>query len=321
MQEEASVAAPEIVVVWLVAAELSSPGAAALSGAAREVLGAATDVRVQAEPTVPVPTSALDPNMAVVHVTWDPVEHRSAHVVCYTPDVRGRVEHDVMFAASDPEPERGRALGFLIASILMDAREPAEPRRASQRSAPPAPARVDAGLGQGSASVAAPKTSLGAGAEAVGPGASTGFGAWLGVERALGARSLWVGAGVRARFGAIPPAQATTRFLSLGATGTWLALRPSESSWLGIKGGLFVSRLTISHLSDDDVEADEQSRWLPGAELALHGGLDFTPAAGLVADAGVELLAGETELSVRHRVVAVWSRTAGLLRLGVRTRF
>jgi hypothetical protein len=103
------------------------------------------------------------------------------------------------------------------------------------------------------------------------------------------------------------------------ALGPELSLRPLRigRGWLGLRANLTLSYLWVSHLSDDDVQPDNQSRWLPGAELAVHGGFPVAPAVALFADAGATALLGQTELEVRHRLVATWPWLSGLLRLGI----
>jgi hypothetical protein len=307
--------APSVVIVWVLAAELASPATAAMQASATEALGNATEVRIVDEQ----PTAAgapLDGAAGLVKVTWIGDAHERAHLSCYLPRVGRWVEREVPFDASDPEHERGRALGYLLASILVE-------QGALRTAAPPAvlprTLRGEAARSPAVGPVLGSSVSFGSvsfGAEGSGPGPSTGFGGYLGAGVSI-LDGVAFGGSVRARFGEVPEAQATTRYLAAGPELTWNWL-PRSSPWaLGLRSGAFVSYLAISHLSDDDVTADKKGRWLVASELLLHAGFRAAPKGGVFADAGVVALSGRTELDVRHEVVAVWPLASPLLRLGV----
>jgi hypothetical protein len=207
----------------------------------------------------------------------------------------------------------------LIASLLLDTGTTESPRTAKERTTGRQPTPLSPSSIESRSSP--PDTALAAGAEGSAPGDGAALGFWVGGEYAALGERLWLGLALRARFGSIPVAQATTRFLAGGPELTWLMWRPAPIGRLGVRGGLFLSQLTIIHFSDDDIVPDGKSRWLPGAELALHGELDLSEAAGVFADLGAEFLAGATEVSVRHRIVTQWPSQNGLLRIGVQARF
>jgi hypothetical protein len=259
----------------------------------------------------------------IVRVSWDEAEHRRAHLLCYLPALDRSVERDIVFAPSDPELERGRTLGFLVASIFIDAGvvappeqpKPEEPKRAGRTSASPEPESKPA------ASESRSRSALGAAAQIAGPGTATGFGAWVGLERSLGGSQLWLGGAAQARFGSVPEAQASSRFLALGLQATWLFWIPSPKAWLGARGSASLAQLAVAHLSEDAGEPERQSRILSASELVLHTGYHFSATSALAGDLGAEFLSGKTEIFVKQRLVATWPHLVPVLRLGVKSNF
>lgn len=298
-------AAPSVVAILLLGTGLGSPGVEELRSSAQQALGPDTEVRVAIvrEPSEP---SAPRDAAGVVRVSFGPdAEH--VRLGCYLPRLRRWVERDLWFDPEDPEAERGRTLGFLVASMVVD--QGVLPEKAP-RVTPEAPAPSPAVVRNAPSS-----TAVAAGVEASGPGTGSGFGAYAGLERRA-LRWLGVGGAAHARFGSIQAAQASTRLLALGPELSLRAL-PIGRGWLGLRANLTLSYLWVSHLSDDDLQPDNQARWLPGAELAVHGGFPVAQAVAVFADAGATGLLGQTELEVRHRVVATWPWLSGLLRLGI----
>jgi hypothetical protein len=298
-------ATPSVVAVLLLGTGLGSPGVEELRSSAQQALGPDTEVRVA------IVTETSDPSAprgaaGVVRLSFGP-DAQHVRLGCYLPRLRRWVERDLWFDADDPETERGRTLGFLVASMVVD--QGALPRPALTPI--PEPRRHAAG----DQSAKAPGTSVAVGVEAAGPGTGSGFGAYAGLER-MALPWLGIGGAAHARFGSIQEAQASTRLLALGPE---LSLRPIQirRAWLGVRANLTLSYLWVSHLSEDDERPDSQVRWLPGAELAAHCGFQVAPAVAIFADAGATGLLGETEFEVRHRVVAVWPWLSGLVRLGI----
>jgi hypothetical protein len=319
------VAARALIVIWMLASELPSPGTAAMTSATHDALGPDSEVRAELLPEGDAMNLAkAERASGVVRVSWESDDHRRVRVLCYVPALDRVIDRELVFSASDPELERGRTLGFLVASIFIDAGVVAPPRVSVEQPRPPEATPAPDSL-QDKSQKSAPSNSrwaIGAAAQLSGPGTATGFGAWLGLERSLGDLPLWFGGSFQARFGTVPEAQASSRFLALGPHATWLFAQPSTRSWLGVRGGASLAQLSIARLSDSDVGGPERrTRFLAAFELLLHAGYDFTPGSALAVDFGGELLSGKTQIFLRQREVARWPLLVPTLRVGVNSTF
>lgn len=297
-----------------------------MTNATHDALGPDSVVRAEPAPEADAARPPAHGASGVVRVSWDEAEHRRARVSCYLPALDRWVEREIVFAPTDPELERGRTLGFLVASIFIDAgvveRAP-EPAKEKERAAANAPSESRAPSQAVPASTEpASKASLGVAAQVAGPGMATGFGAWLGLERSVAGSALWLGGAGQARFGSVSEAQASSRFLALGLQATWLFWMPSPKSWLGVRGSASAAQLSMAHLSDDDGgEPDRQSRFLAVFEAVLHAGYHFSAASALAGDVGAEFLSGKTAIWVHQRQVGSWPQLVPVLRLGVKSTF
>jgi hypothetical protein len=318
------VAAPALIVIWMLASELPSPGTVAMTNATHDALGPDSEVRAEPAPEGDLLSVAkLAHASGVVRVTWDAEEHRRARVLCYVPTLERWIDREVLFSVSDPEPERGRTLGFLVASIFIDAGVVALPPSPAP-SAKPEVARESASAETSEAPRARSKSrsALGAAAQFTGPGTATAFGAWLALERSLGSAPFWLGGSFQARFGSVPEAQATSRFLALGLQATWLPWQPFASSWVGVRTAVLAAQLSLAHLSDDDAgDPERKSRFLATFERVGHGRYDFTPGSALTVDLGAEFSSGKTNVFLRQRQVATWPLLVPTLRVGVNSTF
>src|SRR6187455_3337000 len=109
---------PTVLVIATLALETGAPATSAAADAARTSLGPNVEVRVEANSTLaeaPKPP-ALE---GFVMLRWDSPEHRRARLLCYLPEERRWVDREIAFRPEDPELERGRAIGFVIASIYV----------------------------------------------------------------------------------------------------------------------------------------------------------------------------------------------------------
>lgn len=83
----------------------------------------------------------------------------------------------------------------------------------------------------------------------------------------------------------------------------------------------YVSYFEASHFSEDDVEPDPRSRWLPGLGLLAEVGYRFAGKTGLFAAAGPELMAGKTEVYTHGKRVAVVPALRAAAEIGFRAGF
>ncbi len=113
---------PVTLVILLAAGEAASPTASAMAQGARDAF-AGTVAEVRETPGVPTDADAIaaeSPSRpdAVAELIWRDPDHRSATLRVHLRQSHRWIERSFAFAASDPAAERGRTLGFAVASIL-----------------------------------------------------------------------------------------------------------------------------------------------------------------------------------------------------------
>jgi hypothetical protein len=249
----------------------------------------------------------------IVELSWSSAARARLH--CYLAREGRWVDREITFDTSRSSStreisERGRLLGFAVATMFAPdehgaeaATSQGEPRPAAIVVPPPAPTDTPAPR---PVSPPQPQRTLEfAGVFSSGIG---GIASSVGATAAL--RLAWLGP-VSARFflsgraGSIAQAQATTRTALGGAGLAVSALPPEATLQLGARLDAFVSNFAASHLSEDDVEADTQNRWLPGAALLAEGGLRFPRGVvGLFLGGGLEAVAGRTHIYTHGLEVA-----------------
>lgn len=317
--------AAALVVIWTLASELSSPATSAMAGAASEALGPDMELRVEAAPD-PEGLRLADVGnaSAVVRLTWDEAEHRRARVVCFSRRSQRWVDREVVFETSDPERERGRTLGFLLASMVLhaasDGAATSADEPASEGIAPATPDRAASESAASQEAAESSASSLAATAELTSAGAASGYGFWFGVERAVVERELWVGGGAHARFGSLVEAQASARLLGLGVHLTWLPVR-SNSLVLGARLGCSLAQLSAKRWAGSGSGEESRDRVLPSGEVLGVFGFRLAPRSTFSAQLGAEFLSGVTVISVRGENRATWPWAALLTRFGVETAF
>lgn len=303
--------------------------------AIQRVLG--SDARVQtqlvssdpADDEVVSKASEMD---GVVELSFSP-EGETARLHCYVSREKRWLDREISFGESRGSvrseiTERGRLLGFAVATMYADEATVAEPEVAvtpATKGPPPTivpkaatvpPDRRTPAPEHRARRVAefAAIVSSGLGGTAAGLGASAGF--RLGLAGPVWGRLLLAG-----RSGNIPQAQASTRTALLGG-GLALALLPESSSYeLGARLDAFASYFEASHLSEDDAIPAQRSRWQLGGDLVAEGGWRLSPVAGLFVGVGVEAMLGATAVYTHHNRVALVPPFRATAELGFRTRF
>lgn len=307
----------------------------AFEHAARSVLGSTTSVLVRHVETDPddAESAALGVDVdGVVELSWSE-DRAGARLHCYLSHEQRWVDREIKFGGAGDggereERERGRLLGFAVATMFADDSPRTEPEPApalatqpATQPARPAPARARPTSRRRPSVVARQRSLEFAGIVSSGvDGTAAGLGAMAGARFGL-MGPFALRAFVAGRAGNIPKAQASTRTVQLGS-GLTVGFLPLESWWeLGIRSDGILSYFEASHLSEDDAEPDRQQRWLGGADLIAEGGFRLTTSAALYFGAGVELMFGETEVFTRGVRVAVVPPLRTVGELGFRTRF
>lgn len=315
----------------------------AFQQAAQRVLGSETQLRTQVvsgDPPDEVAVAKAPDADGVVELSFSP-EGEKARLHCYLAREKRWIEREISFGDSSGNAqseinERGRLLGFAVATMYAsDASEesheqespsppavpsPAVPPSAS-RSAPAAESPRDAQPQSATAPEHRKFVAEFAGIASTGlEGTASGLGASAGFRLALRG-PIWARAFVAGRSGNIPEAQATTRNALMGG-GVAFAFLPDAATFeLGTRLDLFASYFDVSHLSEDDVEADRKSRWQAGADIVAEGGWRVTRNAGAFLGVGIEGVLGKTEVYTHHQSVAVVPQFRATAELGFRTRF
>jgi hypothetical protein len=222
--------------------------------------------------------------------------------------------HDqtLTFEPSDPPGERGRAIGFLIASYLLPAPARAEPVVAS------APAARGASPAQATRWAL---EAFGAGGLVFG-GAGTGLGGGLALRTHLTGR--WgLRLSGRALAGSVDAARASSLNLALAAGGfrALLGQPGSARPSLALRGEALLLRESLTHFSPGDPTPVQRGRWLSGAAVTFELEWPFAPAAAVHLGLGLELELGRTDVFVGGVEVAHLGPVRGVGEAGFRARF
>jgi hypothetical protein len=138
-----------VILLILVAAGERSELTGAMAGATQDVLGARAHVVVREVPGEPSDVTALETEAkesatAVVEISWVDSRHQRANLKLHLAASGRWIERTIGFAPSDADTERGRTLGFAIASILPRDEEPPQGGTAATAAGAPSD-RTDGG--------------------------------------------------------------------------------------------------------------------------------------------------------------------------------
>ncbi len=317
-----------LLTIWVAASELTSPGTQSFVNTAREALGDRVELRVETIREGDAERPATPAGSGVVELHWDPGTPGGAHLHVYLPTSHRWIDRSVTFDPNDPPAERGRTLGFVVASIFTDSAS--APRPAPEPALAPVPVLVPVPVpvpvdrerpSPASRDERSGRAGAAAAFVAVGPGDATGFGARLVLDIGL-LEALRIGIAGEGRFGTLPAAQASSRFLAVGGQVTWAAWRPGAYSWLGPSLAVYAAEIRVTRLAEAGADATpSQSHWVPAFEPALSGGLWIGGASAAFAEVGAEILGGRTMVVVQGEPRARFGLVAPAARLGLRTEF
>jgi hypothetical protein len=297
-------------------ADAKDPTTEAMRVALREVLDGEVDVRVEptrTESELAEPAVQPAAGGATARVQWDDSGSIATLVLEGPGQVPRRTE--VHFSAADAPAERGRTLGYVLASWLQPAPPAIPDERSAAISAPPPRERPRTpyqavALGGPPAPFRASLAAYGQLAVGVAEsGASTSYGA--GAVAALRVAPRWaLQARFEARTGRIGAAQATTDWMALKAGAAWTLVQATARLGLALQLELGLAREEVTHFSADDPRPVELARLIPLAAGSLQLGLRFAPALAGTLDVGSDLLWGTTSVFVHgeERAELSWFR-------------
>ena len=333
---------PLTLVILVAAGQASDPSTGALTRAAHDALGPDTRVDVRETSSAPTDADALQAERgaevdAVAEVIWNDAQQAALHVL--VPRTGRWVYRTIGFDASDAPIERGRTLGFAVASMLPEGGLP-EAGSAGSASSHPSPAGVEAASGPPlplsapapddkrppslAPAAAAPNVfvdvygigTVGVGGTAQGIGAAAA-GRWF----ALPMLAFRVGGGALA--GTVSEADATTLYL-MGTAGIAFhpfRARPGRPVGAALRVEYVLERQSMSRVASSPTTPGSYERWLSGASAMLEGDVLFAPNVEVVLAVGAVDLFSPTYVDVQGAQVATLPAVRAQGELGFRIRF
>jgi hypothetical protein len=334
-----------LLIVLVLTQEASQPETRAFAAAALEVLGASAEVRV-----VEVPADLTDQKVVehatvagadgTIELSWTDSRSR-ALVHCYVAEEQRWVDRSITFGQDEDESERGRMLGYAVASMFLSEapHEVAEAPASSESSREQPPAAAQPVDSRPVVLAAAPEDSAasppshesssardnwrafdfgglvshGLGGEADAMGVTAAL-------RLLAVRPVWARVGVGGRTGEIPAAQANMKTLQASAGAAWSLFDNARFSSM-LRGDLIGSWLEVGHLSPDDSDVVRQHRWLFGSDAVVTGALRLSAGASLFAGGGLEVMFGGTDIYTHGVRVATIPPLRLIAEFGLQSEF
>jgi hypothetical protein len=303
-----------IVLVLVALGEAADPSTQALASSTEEGLGSSSIVVVrEASPETLEVHSASEQTAQLLHadavatVAWTDSTH--AHVSVFSEQDHSWQDRSVAFAAADAPIDRGHQLGFGIAAMV----PPNLAKRSETVTPPIAPTPTNS-------EPAAPRVDPRIALDLVGAassGTAGGFGGDLSGRWRIW-KTVWVRAGVGARFGDVSDAQASffdVRFDG-GPALTLLSLPPLE---IGVRADFVVTRIALSR--DQSVVNSTGARTVPGADALIELAYWLGSHLAIIAAGGAQVDFGSTDIIVDGNTVTHATPLRALGEMGVRVRF
>jgi hypothetical protein len=320
----------------------------ALVGATRDALGSNAVVVVREVPGEPSDPEALVTERnenadAVAELSWNDARHQQAFVRMHIAQDKRWVERSIGFLRLDADAERGRTLGFAIASILPPVSpEAAAPVAAPETTpvAPPVPSAPIA-LPPATPPITPPPPAIvepahvpsavdlhrstpsffaldlmalgavGVTDSSQGVAGGSAAGQWF----VLPTLSLRLGGGVRA--GTL--GSQTSTLTILGTAGVvWHARPPTTSHPIGLslRADYLLDGTSVAHLA-----VNHWFKPVSGADALVESGLLLATDAQVVLGFGIEEVFGPTSVLVQGKPVGTLPALSVVGELGVRLRF
>jgi hypothetical protein len=318
---------PFLILVFVDAHDAASPLPAALARAAEGALGQRVEVSertlaADAPAAALVEAGRAERANFAARVSWIDERRSQARLEVVAVDGDLRRSSTIAFDPSDPLPERGRALGLVLAALVAP-----EKQARLEREARPPPAAVAPAVTAAIAPPAPPPPrrfaldAAATGGFAIG-GAGSGAGGTIGLRWHPGKR-IGLRLGAQARFGQVASAQSDAVDLA-GAAGLVLfVIPPADSRYLALalRADALLMYESLSHLSSDDPAPVRSGRLLPGGLALIEGQWALSPTLALALGAGVEAAFGRTDIFVRQEKVAELAALRALVAGGLVARF
>lgn len=287
--------AATVLVILVLTGEAHRPELAALMSAADAVAGAPNVVRMLEAPKVSDEEALRvehDLNIAaVVQLTWRDPERLRARLRLHASRTNRWIDRELQFAPQDTPTERGRTLGFAIASMLpegdpeLQIRAVEGPSTAEGRSIPAPLERYAVGASF-------------AGAIGLG-GPASGVGGVLRAETKVGDRvSIGLKGGVRGGEISEVGAHTVTVVGGAGAAFRWLSADASGLPLgLAARADALLLYHAVSHRNSTG-DTQWQGHIMPGAAVGLEATWQLTSVLDLVLGGGLELAFGTVDVTV-----------------------
>ncbi len=321
-------ATSQIVVLLVALGGAREPSTRAMATAAQEALDPNALVLVREVPDATLASDARAMSIAeAVHadavavLTWPEADHHRAHVHVYAAKPSRWVDRDIEFRGVDAAEDRGKALGYAVATMVPLRREEPEPPHAPPPVVLPAPQPI-----------AAPPPPVvvherrfavdlvGVASAGIG-GSAGGFGGEASLRWSF-ARTLAVRLGGGLRIGEVPPANAASYVERFDGGFAWhpFITGGARPLAIGVRADFVGLLQTVTRPTVDDTTS-RGSRWLAGGDALAEAEWAFVPEAGIVAGAGAEVAASATSVLVDDRSTATIPRVRILGELGLRAFF
>jgi len=302
-----------VLIVLVSTTEARSTTSSAVQHAAQEVLGNRAQVTIESYTTPPDDVELTDKARGadlVAELSWQDAQHRHALVHCYVSRLQRFVNRELDFEDQDDLRERGRLIGFALASMAPEQEPAPEPTAPPQKPEPPARPKQHPNRASPRAVEQSSSAPLGAvdatflGAVGLG-GPADGLGAGI-AGRWFFHRGLALRLATGVRHGDVSAARAVSELFFGGLGVAFQFSNPESQSSLALGGrtDLLVMSYSLRHRATEDDAPEHQSRIMGGADLLLEGTWYVWKHAGLFVNGGSELAFGHTDVLVKGKEVA-----------------
>jgi hypothetical protein len=281
--------------ILVASGEGESPATSAMVAAASEALGAGGDVRLSAAAT-PSDAEALRVESAmtaraVAQLLWLDDAHAHARLRVHVARTDRWVDRAITFDAADSLRERGRTLGFAIASMLPEADPTLQPVDAAPANEPVSAALPAEPTRRHAVALAVTATDGIAGtARAFGGDGAVSFVAsdWLSPRLTLGLRG-----------GSLDGVSATVLTARAGVGAAWTPLAPDANRAFGLSLGVdaLVIYQAVAHVHPSG-QKEWQAKVLPGADALLEASLRLGRGVEVTLAGGPEIALGTVDVTI-----------------------